>query len=69
MSLALTEEDISRQLKKSYQPDGNCLDGWLCREWLMHATLKCAAVLIPLIWWKDEWQLVFTRRTDTRGTP
>jgi len=26
--------------------------------------LRCAAVLIPLIRWKDEWHLVFTRRTD-----
>ena len=28
------------------------------------AQLKCAAVLIPLAWWKSEWHLVFTRRTE-----
>lgn len=26
--------------------------------------MKCAAVLIPLVWWKDEWHLVYTRRTE-----
>jgi 8-oxo-dGTP pyrophosphatase MutT (NUDIX family) len=28
------------------------------------AQLICAAVLIPLVLWKDEWHLVFTRRTE-----
>lgn len=27
--------------------------------------LKCAAVLIPLTYYADEWHLLFTRRTDT----
>jgi 8-oxo-dGTP pyrophosphatase MutT (NUDIX family) len=26
--------------------------------------LRCAAVLIPLVWREGEWQLVFTRRTE-----
>ena len=26
--------------------------------------LKCAAVLVPLVWQDDEWHLLFTRRTD-----
>jgi len=25
---------------------------------------RCAAVLIPLVWFGDEWHLVYTRRTD-----
>ena len=25
---------------------------------------KCAAVLIPLTWFEDEWHLLYTRRTD-----
>jgi len=25
---------------------------------------KCAAVLIPLAWFRDEWHLLYTRRTD-----
>jgi 8-oxo-dGTP pyrophosphatase MutT (NUDIX family) len=62
--MPLTEEQISRQLKKSYQPGLIAsMDGYA--EMYEHVTLKCAAVLIAMGWWKDEWQLVFTRRTDT----
>src|SRR5664280_1039986 len=64
MPKSLTEEQISRQLKKSYQPGLiESMDGYA--ELYEHVTLKCAAVLIPMGWWKDEWQIVFTRRTDT----
>jgi 8-oxo-dGTP pyrophosphatase MutT (NUDIX family) len=64
MSSTLTEGRISRQLRKSYQPGAIAsLDGYA--ELYTHVTLKCAAVLFPLVWWKDEWQLVFTRRTET----
>ena len=63
MADLLTEDFISSQLHASYQPgvvaatDGNAgmYEG---------VKLRCAAVLIPLVWWKDEWQLIFTRRTD-----
>ena len=27
--------------------------------------LKCAAVLVPLVWQDEEWHLLYTRRTDT----
>ena len=64
MPTSLTEEQISRQLKKSYQPGLIAsMDGYA--ELYEHVNLKCAAVLIPMGWWKDEWQLVFTRRADT----
>jgi 8-oxo-dGTP pyrophosphatase MutT (NUDIX family) len=64
MSRPLTEEQISRQLKKSYHPgEIASIDGYA--EMYDGAALRCAAVLIPLVWWKDEWQLVFTRRTET----
>ncbi len=64
MRLSLTEEHISRQLKKSYQPGMIAsMDGYA--ELYEHVTLKCAAVLISFALWKGEWQLVFTRRTDT----
>lgn len=64
MSLPLTEDYISRQLGKSYQPGVIAsMDGFA--EMFAHETLKCAAVLVPLVWWKDEWQLVFTRRTNS----
>ena len=29
---------------------------------------RCAAVLIPMVWFGDEWHLVFTRRTDNVET-
>jgi len=64
MSLALTEERITRQLKQSYQPGRIAsTDGYA--GLYEHVRLKCAAILIPFFWWEDGWQLVFTRRTDT----
>jgi 8-oxo-dGTP pyrophosphatase MutT (NUDIX family) len=60
----LTEDQISRQLKIHYQSGVVAsMDGYA--ESYEHVTLKCAAVLVPLAGWNDEWQLVFTRRTDT----
>jgi len=59
----LTESYISRRLKESYQPGVIAsTDGYA--DMYIGAQLKCAAVLIPLVWWKDEWHLVFTRRTE-----
>jgi 8-oxo-dGTP pyrophosphatase MutT (NUDIX family) len=63
MSPDLTEAAIAEYLRLAYQPgevastDGNA-------EMYAGVQLNCAAVLIPLIWWKDEWHLVFTRRTE-----
>ena len=64
MSLSLSEEAISLQLKKAYQPGVIAsMDGY--PGLYEHVTLKCAAVLIPLVWWENEWHLLFTRRTET----
>ena len=64
MSLHLTEEIISRQLTDAYQPGLIAsMDGYA--GLYENVKLKCAAVLIPFACWKDEWQLVFTRRTET----
>ena len=64
MPLLPTVEYIAGQLKKFYQPGVIAsMDGYA--GLYEHATLKCAAVLIPLARLKDEWQLVFTRRTET----
>jgi len=60
----LTEDYISQRLKETYHPGlVASTDGYA--EMYAGVQLKCAAVLIPLVWWKDEWQLVFTRRTET----
>jgi 8-oxo-dGTP pyrophosphatase MutT (NUDIX family) len=59
----LTEEFISRRLSETYHPGSVAsVDGFAG----MYAgvDLKCAAVLLPLTWWKDEWHLLFTRRTE-----
>ena len=64
MDIILTEEHISRKLKKTYQPGLIAsMDGFA--ELYESVTFQCAAVLTPLVWWNDEWQLVFTRRTET----
>jgi len=64
MSLPLTEEYILQCLQENYQPGGNVsTDGYAGLA--EPGALKCAAVLIPLAWYMDEWQLVFTRRTNT----
>jgi 8-oxo-dGTP pyrophosphatase MutT (NUDIX family) len=64
MPPGLTEERIIWRLKKSYQPGVIASTDGFAGSY-QHGMLKCAAVLIPLVWWKDEWQLVFTRRTET----
>lgn len=59
----LTEAEISARLQRSYKPGVIAsTDGYA--EMYADVTLKCAAVLIPLAWFKDEWHLVFTRRTE-----
>jgi 8-oxo-dGTP pyrophosphatase MutT (NUDIX family) len=59
----LTEGYISRRLKETYQPGVIAsTDGYA--EIYAGAQLICAAVLIPLVWWKDEWHIVYTRRTE-----
>jgi 8-oxo-dGTP pyrophosphatase MutT (NUDIX family) len=60
----ITEEYISGQLQAAYQPGRvAAMDGHA--GMFENARLKCAAVLLPLAWRKGEWQLVFTRRTET----
>lgn len=59
----LTEQYISRKLQAGYQPGGVAsVDG--STDLYKNVTLKCAAVLIPLFRWKEEWHLVYTRRTE-----
>jgi len=59
----LTKNNISRRLKETYQPGVIAsTDGYA--EMYAGVQLKCAAVLIALFRWNDEWNLVFTRRTE-----
>lgn len=64
MPVHLTEEFISKRLHEAIQAAGLSSDGYAEIELDDEAQLKCAAVLVPLVWENGEWHLLFTRRTD-----
>ena len=59
----LTEEYIAQKLSDRMQnhPDS---DGYAEVPVSPDIHLKCAAVLVPLTYFQDEWHVLFTRRTD-----
>ena len=59
----LTEDYITQKLLATQQnaPDS---DGYAEIPVRPETRLKCAAVLVPLTKYKDEWHVLFTRRTD-----
>ena len=59
----LTQEYIIQKLLVAQQnaPDS---DGYAEIPVKPDTVLKCAAVLVPLTMYKDEWHVLFTRRTD-----
>lgn len=64
MPIALTENEISQRLQDAIASDPSS-DGFSEIALTEETRLKCAAVLIPLVWYDEEWHLLFTRRTDT----
>lgn len=64
MSVTLTEEYIQTRLTEAIEASGTSSDGYAEIDLTDETRLKCAAVLIPLVWHDDEWHLLFTRRTD-----
>ena len=64
MTIHLTEEFIAEKLRTAYRAGMISSEGGFTGV-NDGVNLKCAAVLIPLAWWQDEWQIVLTRRTDT----
>ncbi len=64
MSITLTEDIISQRLYEAIQSAGPSSDGYAELELNDELTLKCAAVLVPLVWQDEEWHLLFTCRTD-----
>ena len=64
MPITLTEEYISQCLENALDGD-TASDGFSEIDLSEEVRLKCAAVLIPLVWYDDQWHLLFTRRTDT----
>jgi 8-oxo-dGTP pyrophosphatase MutT (NUDIX family) len=64
MSITLTEDYISQCLQNALEADP-ASDGFSEIDLTEETRLKCAAVLIPMAWYDEEWHLLFTRRTDT----
>ena len=64
MPITLTEEQISQCLQNALERDPSS-DGFSEIQLNEETRLKCAAVLVPLVWYNEEWHLLFTRRTDT----
>lgn len=59
----ITQAQIAERLRASYrQIDLPATDGYIHPQ---ERHLKCAAVLVPLTFFADEWHLLFTRRTET----
>jgi len=64
MPIHLPEDFISQRLHEAIQSAGPSSDGYAEIDLDAESRLKCAAVLVPLVWQGDEWHLLFTRRTD-----
>ncbi len=64
MPITLTEEYISLRLTEALEAADPSLDGYSELDLSDGKNIKCAAVLIPLLWHENEWHLLYTRRTD-----
>jgi 8-oxo-dGTP pyrophosphatase MutT (NUDIX family) len=64
MPITLTEDYISQCLQAAIR-DNPSSDGFSEVDLNEETRLKCAAVLVPLVWHDNEWNLLYTRRTDT----
>ena len=64
MPITLTEDYITHCLQDALGKDPSS-DGFSEIDLNEETRLKCAAVLLPLVWNDEEWHLLFTRRTDT----
>src|SRR5512135_765443 len=64
MAVDLNEEIIKRKLEAALVAAGPSSDGYAEIDVNDETRLKCAAVLVPLLWQNDQWNLLFTRRTD-----
>ncbi len=64
MAVDLSEEVIKRRLEEAIVAAGPLSDGYAEINLTEETRLKCAAVLVPLIWTDNQWNLLFTRRTE-----
>ena len=64
MPITLTEEFITQKLQHAIEAAGPSSDGFAEEDITDESRVKCAAVLVPLVWHANEWHLLYTRRTD-----
>ena len=64
MSSSITEESIKKRLNQAMEAASPSLDGYAEIDLNQQTRLKCAAVLVPLVWMDEDWHLLFTRRTE-----
>lgn len=64
MPITLTEELITQKLQQAIEAAGPSSDGFAEVDIADESRVKCAAVLVPLVWHANEWHLLYTRRTD-----
>ena len=62
--MELTEKYIASRLDEAIIAAGPSSDGYAEIDITDPERLKCAAVLVPLLWADDQWNLLFTRRTE-----
>jgi 8-oxo-dGTP pyrophosphatase MutT (NUDIX family) len=64
MPITLTEEFIAQKLQQAIESAGPSSDGFAEVDITEESRVRCAAVLIPLLWHENEWHVLYTRRTD-----
>lgn len=64
MPTTITEAYITKCLREA-AGDDPASDDFSEIDLNEETRLKCAAVLIPLVWHDEEWHILYTRRTDT----
>ncbi len=64
VNMQLSEETIRAKLEAVIRAAGESTDGYAEIETGSRTDLKCAAVLVPMLWFDTEWHLLYTRRTD-----
>ena len=64
MPITLTEDFIAQKLQEALAAAGPSSDGFAEVDITEESRVRCAAVLVPLVWFNDEWHLLYTRRTD-----
>ncbi len=64
MPITFSEDFITQKLNEAIQAAGPSSDGFSEVMLTNDTRIKCAAVLVPLVWHDEEWHLLYTRRTD-----